>query len=187
MVFIKAIGIILLVLITLVLPITVLFNNLIWLRNFAQNAWAQIDVQLKRRYDLIPNLLKTIKDYAAHEKEVLENVTQGWALATGAQSIEQRIEAENMLTEALQSLLTVAAAYPQLQASQYLSELQKELADIENKIVFASQFYNEATMKFNTSIKTFPANIIAGMLGFAFVPYFELDDMREGHTAEVTP
>jgi len=183
--FIQGIGVVLLVLIILVLPITILFNKLIRARNFAQNAWAQIDVQLKRRHDLMPTLIETVKGYAAHEKEAFEKVTQAQAMAAGAQTMDQRIEAENMLTGALRSLFTVAEAYPQLQASQNFSGLQKELADTENKIAFARQFYNDTTMKFNASIQGFPGNIIAGMLGFAFIPYFEPDDIKERSAAEV--
>jgi LemA protein len=183
--FIQGIALVVFVLILIILPVIILYNKLIRVRNFAQNAWAQIDVQLKRRYDLIPNLVETVKGYAAHEKQVFENVTQARAMATGAQNMDQRIQAENMLSGALRSLFAVAEAYPQLQASQNFSELQKELADTENKIAFARQFYNDTTMKFNTSIQTFPANILAGMLGFTFIPYFELDDIRERSAAQV--
>lgn len=185
MAFIQAFAVVLFLAILLVIAVILLFNNLIRVRNRAQNAWAQIDVQLKRRYDLIPNLIETVKGYAAHEKQVFENVTQARAMATGAQNMDQRIQAENMLTGALRSLFAVAEAYPQLQASQNFSELQKELAETESKIAFARQFYNDTTMKFNTSIQTFPANIIAGMLGFTFIPYFELDDIRERSAAQV--
>jgi LemA protein len=174
-----------LILVLLVLSVILLYNKLIKSRNFAQNAWAQIDVQLKRRYDLIPNLVETVKGYAAHEKEVFENVTKARAMAAEAQDMDQRIQGENMLSGALRSLFAVAEAYPQLQASQNFSQLQKELSDTESKIAFARQFYNDTTMKFNTSIQTFPANITAGMLGFTFIPYFELDDIRERSAAQV--
>lgn len=150
-----------------------LYNRLIRLRNLVQNAWAQIDVQLKRRADLIPNLVETVKGYASHERETLENVTRARAAVMGAQNMEQRAEAENMLSGALKSLFAVAEAYPQLQASQNFAQLQKELSDTESKIAFSRQFYNDTTMKYNTRIQMFPANLLAGIMGFQHIPYFE--------------
>lgn len=153
----------------------VLYNRLVGLRNMVQNSWSQIDVQLKRRFDLIPNIVATVKGYAAHEKQVLENVTQARSMVVGAQTFAERQQGENMLAGALKSLFAVVEAYPQLQASQNFIQLQKELSDLETKIAFARQFYNDTTMKYNTSLQTFPDNLIAGMLGFAPIAYFEVD------------
>lgn len=149
------------------------YNGAVKLRNFAQNAWAQIDVQLKRRSDLIPNLVETVKGYAAHEKETFENVTRARAEALHAQSVEQRQQAENALSGALKSLFAVAEAYPQLRASENFTKLQEDLAETENKIAYSRQFYNDSVMKFNTKIQTFPGNVLAGPMGFHVIPYFE--------------
>ena len=159
--------------------LALLYNSLVRARNLARNAWAQIDVQLKRRYDLIPNLVESVKGYAAHERQVLENVTRARAAAAAARSLEERQQAENMLTGALRTLFAVAESYPQLQASQNFLQLQKELSDTESKIAFARQFYNDTAMKYNNRIQTFPANLLAGALGFVFIPYFETEDVRE--------
>ncbi|MBP2666581.1 MAG: hypothetical protein H6Q76_1561 [Firmicutes bacterium] len=167
------IGLIILVLVGWVVSI---YNGLVKLRNMVQNSWAQIDVQLKRRFDLVPNLVETVKGYAAHEKEVLENVTRARSMIQSAQSMEQRQEAENMLTNTLRSLFAVAEAYPQLQANQNFLELQRELSDLEAKIAFARQFFNDTTMKYNTETQTFPANILAGMFGFLAMPYFQVNE-----------
>lgn len=162
-----------------------LYNGLVRARNMAQNAWAQIDVQLKRRYDLIPNLIETVKGYAAHERQVLENVTRARSMAAGAQTMDQRIQAENMLSGALRSLFAVAESYPQLQASHNFMQLQQELSDTESKIAFARQFYNDTAMKFNNRIQVFPANLLAGAMGFHFIPYFEASDSRERNAVQV--
>ena len=161
-----------------------LYNRLISLRNMVQNSWAQIDVQLKRRFDLVPNLVATVKGYATHEQQVLENVTQARSLVAGAQTFEQRQQAENMLTGALKSLFAVAEAYPQLQASANFAQLQSELSELEAKIAFARQFYNDTTMKYNTAIQTFPNNLIAGIAGFVAIFYFEVD-YREREAVQV--
>ncbi|MBP1765826.1 MAG: uncharacterized protein H6Q65_2884 [Firmicutes bacterium] len=153
-----------------------IYNTLVKLRNMVQNSWAQIDVQLKRRFDLVPNLVETVKGYATHEKEVFEKVTEARSMVQTAQSVEQRQQAENTLTTTLRSLFAVAEAYPQLQANQNFMELQRELSDLESKIAFARQFYNDTTMKFNTETQTFPTNILAGMFGFQAMPYFQVDE-----------
>ncbi len=155
------------------------YNSLVRARNLAQNAWAQIDVQLKRRYDLIPNLVESVKEYAAHEKQVFDNVTRVRAAAAAAKSLEERQQAENMLSGALRTLFAVAEGYPQLQASQNFLELQKELSETETKIAFARQFYNDTAMKYNNRIQTFPANLLAGALGFVPIPYFEAEGTHE--------
>ena len=154
------------------------YNTLVKLRNRVQNSWAQIDVQLKRRFDLIPNLVETVKGYAAHEKDVLEKVTQARSMVQIAQSLEQRQQAENMLTDTLRSLFAVAEAYPQLQANQNFMELQRELSDLEAKIAFARQFFNDTTMNYNTEIQSFPNNILAGMFNFQAMPYFQVDEVQ---------
>ena len=154
------------------------YNTLVKLRNRVQNSWAQIDVQLKRRFDLIPNLVETVKGYAAHEKDVLEKVTQARSMVQSAQSLEQRQQAENMLTDTLRSLFAVAEAYPQLQANQNFMELQRELSDLEAKIAFARQFFNDTTMNYNTEIQSFPNNILAGMFNFQAMPYFQVDEVQ---------
>ena len=154
------------------------YNTLVKLRNRVQNSWAQIDVQLKRRFDLVPNLVETVKGYAAHEKDVLEKVTQARSMVQSAQSLEQRQQAENMLTDTLRSLFAVAEAYPQLQANQNFMELQRELSDLEAKIAFARQFFNDTTMNYNTEIQSFPNNILAGMFNCQAMPYFQVDEVQ---------
>ena len=162
----------------------VLYNRLVGLRNMVQNSWSQIDVQLKRRFDLVPNIVATVKGYAAHERQALESVTQARSMVVGAQTFAERQQGENMLSGALKSLFAVAESYPQLQASQNFVQLQKELSDLETKIAFARQFYNDTTMKYNTSLQTFPNNLMAGMLGFVPIAYFEVD-YRERDAVQV--
>ena len=154
------------------------YNSMVRLRNMVQNSLAQIDVQLKRRFDLVPNLVESVKGYAAHEREVFEKVTQARSMIQSAQSLEQRQQGENMLTNTLRSLFAVAEAYPQLQANQNFLDLQQQLSDLEAKIAFARQFFNDTTMKFNTEIQSFPTNILAGMFGFQSMPYFQVDDAQ---------
>jgi len=167
------------------LALAVFYNRLVVARNLVQNAWAQIDVQLKRRADLIPNLVNTVKGYMDHERETLEKVTQARALALGAQNIEQRQQAENMLSSALKSLFAVAESYPQLQASQNFASLQKELSDTESKIAFARQFYNDTAMKYNTRIQVFPANLLAAAFGFFAAPYFQVTEAAQREAVQV--
>jgi LemA protein len=154
------------------------YNSMVRLRNMVRNSWAQIDVQLKRRFDLVPNLVETVKGYAAHEKEVLEKVAQARSMVQSAQSIEQRQQAENQLTNTLRSLFAVAEAYPQLKANDNFLDLQQQMSDLEGKIAFARQFFNDTTMKYNTTIQSFPTNLLAGMFGFPALPYFEVDDVQ---------
>ncbi len=149
------------------------YNTLVVLRQRVNNSWAQIDVQLKRRYDLIPNLVETVKGYAAHEKEVFERVTEARSKAINAQGVEAQGQAENMLSGALKSLFAVAENYPELKANQNFLKLQDELSATEGKIAYSRQFYNDTVMKFNTAIEVFPQNIIAGFMGFNSIPYFE--------------
>ncbi len=153
-----------------------LYNRLVVLRNRIENAWSQIDVQLRRRYDLIPNLLETVKGYAAHEKGVFEEVTKARAAMTQAQGVAAQGEAQNMITSALKSLFAVAEAYPDLKANQNFMMLQEELSGTESKIAYARQFYNDTVMAFNTLIQSFPANMFASAFGFSQREYFPMED-----------
>jgi len=152
-----------------------IYNRLITLRNRVDNAWSQIDVQLKRRYDLIPNLVETVKGYASHESGVFEAVTKARSAAINADGIEQQGMAENQLSGALKSLFAVAEAYPDLKANTGFLDLQAQLSEAENKIAYARQFYNDSVMSFNTAIQSFPNNILAGMFNFTAREYFEVE------------
>ena len=153
-----------------------IYNGLITLRNRSDNAWAQVDVQLRRRYDLIPNLVETVKGYAAHEKETFQKVTEARAQAINAGTVAEQGKAENMLTGALKSLFAVVESYPDLKANQNFLMLQEELAGTEGKIAYARQFYNDTVMKFNTKQQVFPSNILASMFGFQEKEYFEIEE-----------
>ena len=152
------------------------YNGLVRLRVLCENGWSQIDVQLKRRYDLIPNLVETVKGYAGHEKDTLERVTKARQQAIDASSIKDQGMAENMLTGALRQLFALSEAYPDLKANQNFMQLQEELASTENKISFARQYYNDTVSQFNTRCQQFPSNIIAGMFHFTQREFFELED-----------
>ncbi|MGI8662329.1 MAG: LemA family protein [Acidimicrobiales bacterium] len=153
-----------------------LFNGLVRLRNRVDNAWAQIDVQLKRRYDLIPNLVETVKGYAAHERNTLEAVIQARNMAMSAQGPAQQAQAENMISGALKSLFALSEAYPDLKANQSFLNLQEELTGTEGRISYARQFYNDTVQKYNTKIQTFPTALIAGMFHFTQREYFEVEE-----------
>ncbi|MEK9177171.1 MAG: LemA family protein [Patescibacteria group bacterium] len=154
------------------------YNGFVRLTQRAKEAWADIDVQLKRRYDLIPNLVETVKGYAAHEKEAFESVTKARAAAMGAQSVAEHGKAENMLTNALKSIFAVAEAYPSLMANQNFLELQRELSDTENKVQAARRFYNTNVRDLVTMLQSFPANLVAGMFPqFKPMDYFELSEV----------
>jgi LemA protein len=167
--------IVLAVVVLLAIFLVVLYNGLVKLRNRIENAWAQIDVQLKRRYDLIPNLVETVKGYASHERETLEAVIQARNMAVGAESVGDQAQAENMLTGALKSLFAVSEAYPDLKANQNFLNLQEELTGTEGRIAYARQFYNDTVLRYNTKIQTFPAVVIAGMFRFTEREYFEAE------------
>lgn len=152
------------------------YNRFITLVNRVKEAWADIDVQLKRRYDLIPNLINTVKGYASHESQTLDKVTQARANAMNATGTEAKGKAENMLSDTLKSLFAVAEAYPDLKANQNFLELQRELSDTENKIQAARRFYNTNVRDLNTSVEVFPGNIIAGMFNFVKMEFFSLGD-----------
>lgn len=162
--------------IVLVLWLIMTYNSLVVLRNRIDNAWSQIDVQLRRRYDLIPNLVETVKGYAAHEKEVFDRVTQARANAIAAGTVAEQGKAENMLTQALRSVFAVAENYPQLRASENFQQLQEELSGTESKIAFARQFYNDTVLRYNNARQTFPAALIANQFGFAPREYFEMEE-----------
>jgi len=153
-----------------------MYNSLISLRNRCDNSWAQVDVQLKRRYDLIPNLVETVKGYAKHEREVFQNVTEARAKAINASTVKDQGQAENQLSGALKTLFAVAENYPELKANQNFLMLQEELAGTEGKIAYARQFYNDTVMKFNMKQQVFPSNLIAKMFNFKEKEYFELEE-----------
>ncbi len=168
-----AIGVVVLIIAILLIAV---YNGLVGKRNQVRNAWGQIDVQLNRRHDLIPNLVNAVKGYMTHEQGILERVTQArsQAIAAGA-NVQQRAEAENQLTGALRSVFAVAENYPQLRANENMLALQEELSSTENRIAFARQHYNDSVMEYNTARETIPAVFVAGMLGFAQEPLFTLD------------
>ncbi len=153
-----------------------MYNSLITLRNRCDNGWSQIDVQLRRRYDLIPNLVETVKGYAKHESGVFEKVTQARAAAVGAQTVKEQGQADNVLTGALKSLFAVAENYPELKANQNFLMLQEELAGTESKVAYARQFYNDMVMKYNMRQQVFPSSIIANMFGFKPREYFQIEE-----------
>ena len=166
--------------------VAALFNKLVKMRARVKNAWAQIDVQLKRRYDLIPNLVNTAKGYLKHERETLEAVTKArqQAIDTSGGAAEQA-KAENYLSQTLRSLFAVVENYPDLKANQNMLALQEELTSTENKISFARQFYNDSTMKYNIATESVPTNIIAGLFNFEKADLFELEDVSEREAPEV--
>ncbi len=173
--------------IVLVVWVIGLYNGLVRLRNEVRNAWAQIDVQLKRRYDLIPNLVETVKGYAKHERGTLEAVVQArqQAINVSADDVAQKAQAENALTQTLRSLFALAESYPDLKANQNFLALQEELASTENKIGFARQYYNDAAMKINNMIQMFPSNMIATMFNFHQEKYFEVAEAAEREAPKV--
>jgi LemA protein len=171
-----ALLIILAIIVVLVIFVISLYNGLVKLRNRIDNAWAQIDVQLKRRYDLIPNLVETVKGYAAHEAGTLEKVIQARNMAMSAQGPKDQAQAENVLSGALKSIFALSEAYPDLKANQNFLNLQEELTGTEGKIAYARQFYNDTVYKYNTKIQSFPAVVIAGMLRFNTREYFEAEE-----------
>lgn len=177
--------IVLIILAIVVLWLIVAYNRFIRLRRQTDEAWSDIDVQLKRRHDLIPNLVETVKGYATHEREAFENVTKARAQAISATGAAQKGQAENMLSGALKSLFAVAEAYPQLRASENFSKLQEELSDTENKIQAARRFYNGNVRDLNIAVESFPSNIIAKIFGFKQAEFFEIEGEEEKKPVEV--
>jgi LemA protein len=161
------------------------YNGLVRLRNQVKNAWSQIDVQLKRRYDLIPNLVETVKGYAAHEKETFERVIKARQAGIDASTVKDQQAAENMITGALRQLFALSEAYPNLKANENFMRLQEELASTENKIGFARQYYNDAVQQFNTRQEMFPANLVASMLGFQPADFFEVKEATQREAPKV--
>ena len=165
-----------------------MYNSLIKLKNRVEEAWSDIDVQLKRRYDLIPNLVETVKGYAGHEKTTLESVTKARSQAMAAQEsgdAKQQAAAENMLSSTLKSIFALSESYPDLKANTNFLELQRELSDTENKIQASRRFYNGNVRDFNTKLEVFPTNIIGNMLGFKSRDYFEIEDEKERDNVKV--
>ncbi len=165
-----------------VVYIVLVYNSLVQLRMRIKEALSGIDVQLKRRIDLIPNLVETVKGYAKHEKEVFEKVTEARSSLMGAQSTSTKAEANNMLTDALKSLFAVAEAYPELKANENFLQLQRQLEDTEDKVAFSRQFYNTNVLALNTRVQSFPSNLVANAFGFSLVEFFEAS---EGDRKEV--
>jgi LemA protein len=160
----------------LLVAVVAIYNRLVRLRNRTDNAWSQVDVQLKRRYDLIPNLVETVKGYAAHEKQTFEDVVAARAAAQDASTVEEQATAENMLTGALRRLFALAEAYPELRASENFRNLQEQLAETEDKISVSRQIYNDTTLTYNNAVQTVPSNLVASAFGFSTREYFEVDD-----------
>ena len=177
--------VILIVLIVLGAWVIMIYNGLIKLRVRTNEAWSDIDIQLKRRYDLIPNLINTVKGYATHERELFEKVTQARSNAMNAQNPEEKGQAENMLSGALKSLFAVSENYPNLKANENFLELQRELSDTENKIQASRRFYNGNARDLNTKIQIFPDSIIANMLKIEKREFFEIENEKEKETPKV--
>ena len=173
------------VIVAMVAWVVGIYNGLVGLRNKVREAWAQVDVQLKRRYDLIPNLMETVKGYMKHERETLEAVTQARTAVGGAGGLPERMQAEAGLGAALGRLFAVAESYPDLKASANFMQLQEELTSTENKISFSRQFYNESVMKMNNRVQMFPGNIIAGMFNFENETFFEVEEEAEREAPKV--
>ncbi len=167
------------ILILLIIYVISVYNGLITLRNNRENAFADIDVQLKQRFDLIPQLVDTVKWYMKHEQQTLENVTKARTEFMNSSSTDSKVQSNNMLSDALKSLFAVSENYPDLKASTNFQELQTEMSDIENKLAAARRFFNSATKEFNTKLQLFPANIIGSMLWFKEKEYFELEEDRQ--------
>jgi LemA protein len=178
--------VVLLIVVGLGLFVVSVYNGLVRARNEVKNAWSSIDVQLKRRHDLIPNLVETVKGYAAHERGTLDAVVKARQQAVSfTGSVEERGKVENMLTQSLRSLFAVAEAYPDLKANQNFIKLQEELSGTENKIGFARQYYNDATMRYKNRIEMFPSNVIAGMFNFQPEPFFQVEEAAERAVPQV--
>ena len=178
--------IVLIVIVIILLYFIGMYNSLVKLRNQVRNAWSQIDVQLKRRHDLIPNLIETVKGYMVHERETLQNVTNARAQAMGAGTVGEKAKAESLLGGALGRLQIAVEAYPDLKANQNFLALQEELTSTENKISYSRQSYNDQVLFFNNKIQMFPSNIVAGMFKFNEAEFFELEDVKEKEVPKVS-
>lgn len=171
--------IIVLIVIIIVAAVIFMYNSLVRLRNRVKNAWSQIDVQLKRRTDLIPNLVETVKGYASHEKTVFENVTNARSNLMGAKTVQENAEANNQLTDALKSLFAVAENYPNLKASDNFRDLQSQLSETEDKIAYSRQFYNDTVLMYNNKVQTFPSNLLASAFNFTEADFFEIAESEK--------
>ena len=160
----------------LVLVVIALYNRLVRLRNRAENAWAQVDVQLRRRYDLVPNLVETVKGYASHERATFEAVTEARTRAQQASSVEEQAQAENALTAAIGRLFALAEAYPELRAAANFQDLQRQLEETEQKIAVARQIYNDAVLSYDNALETVPTNLVGSIFGFEPRVYFEIEE-----------
>ena len=180
-----AVWILLAVVILLVLFFIAVYNGLIQKRIRTQEAWAQIDVQLKRRYDLIPNLVETVKGYAAHERTTLEQVIQARSAAMAAGGVQERAQAENMLSGALRQLFALSESYPNLKANENFLQLQEELTSTENKIAFSRQHYNDSVAVYNTALQVFPNNIVGTRFGFKAAEFFQVEDAAQKQAPKV--
>lgn len=178
--------IILVVVVLLVVVVVSGYNSLVSLRNKVKDQWSQIDVQLKKRADLIPNIVETVKGYAKHEKETLEGVIKARNALITASSVEEEMAANNQITGALNKLFALSEAYPELKANENFMSLQKDLKDVEEKISYARQFYNDTVMTYNNKVQMFPSNIIASLFGFKESKFFELDNEKDRETPKVS-
>lgn len=181
-----AVIVVLLIIVGLILFVISIYNTLIRLRNQVKNAWSQIDVQLKRRHDLIPNLIETVKGYMKHEREIMENITKYRSQAMDANTVGEKAQAEGLLSGALGQLRVQVENYPDLKANQNFLSLQEELTSTENRISFARQAYNDQVLFFNNKIQMFPSNIIAGMFGFKEEEFFQVEDQKEKEVPKVS-
>lgn len=177
--------IVLAVVVLILLSVIGIYNGLVQLRNQVKNAWSQIDVQLKRRHDLIPNLIETVKGYMQHERATLDSVTQARSRAMGAESIADKVQAETALGAAMSKFLVSVEQYPDLKANQNFIALQEELSSTENKIAFARQHYNDSVMGYNNQIQMFPSNFVAGSFNFKPEVFFEVEDKAQRATPQV--
>jgi LemA protein len=164
------------VVVLLLVVVVLLYNKLVRLRNRVENAWAQVEVQLRRRYDLIPNLVETVKGYASHERATFEEVTKARTAAQEARTVTEQAQAENLLTQAIGRLFAVAEAYPELRATENFQQLQAQLEETEGKIAVSRQVYNDAVLTYDTALETVPTNIVAGAFSFEEKPYFEIEE-----------
>jgi LemA protein len=174
------------VLAVVAIALVVLYNRLVRLRNRVDNSWAQIEVQLKRRWDLIPNLVETVKGYAAHERETFQNVTEARAAAQQAQTPAEAAQAEGLLSQALGRLFAVAEAYPELQADENFRQLQSEVAETENRIAVSRQVYNDTVLTYNNAVQTVPGTFVAGPFGFTTREFFDVEDDAQREAPEIS-
>ena len=164
------------IVVLLLLAVVLLYNRLVRLRNRVENAWAQIEVQLRRRYDLIPNLVETVRGYASHERATFEEVTKARTAAQEARTVPEQAQAENLLTQAIGRLFAVAEDYPELRATENFQQLQAQLEDTEGKIAVSRQVYNDAVLTYDTALETVPTNVVGNLFSFEEKPYFEIEE-----------